>query len=96
MIEEAKLAGADCVKFQTFFIEELARQHTPKSDFQMKDTSSSSHSEMLRKCQLSYEDHQILFDYCKKSVSLMPNQLSTFLCQISFPSCSLRTPISMA
>ena len=74
LIEEAKLAGADCVKFQTFFIEELARQHTPKSDFQMKDTSSSSHSEMLRKCQLSYEDHQILFDYCKK---LEINFLST-------------------
>ena len=32
----------------------------------MRDKSSNSHIEMLKKCQLSYADHQVLFDYCKK------------------------------
>ncbi len=36
LIIKAKEAGATCVKFQTFFVRELAREHTPKSDFQKK------------------------------------------------------------
>lgn len=66
LIKDAKKAGATAVKFQTFFIEELARQHTPKSDFQMRDKSSNSHIEMLKRCQLSYADHEVLINYCKK------------------------------
>ena len=49
LVQQAKRAGATCVKFQTFFIEELAREHTPKSEFQLRDKSSTSHTEIPAK-----------------------------------------------
>ena len=68
LVQQAKRAGATCVKFQTFFIEELAREHTPKSEFQLRDKSSTSHTEMLERCQLSYDDHVTLFKLCNKTL----------------------------
>ncbi len=66
LVQQAKTAGATCVKFQTFFIEELAREHTPKSEFQLRDKSSKSHIEMLKRCQLSCDDHLTLFKLCNE------------------------------
>lgn len=60
LISDAKEAGATCVKFQTFFVNELARRHTPKSEFQKRDKTSENHIDMLRRCELSLSDHMHL------------------------------------
>ena len=64
MIDEAHRLGADAVKFQTFTASALASPETPKVEYQERDSSSSSHLEMLSKLELSHEDHRILAAYC--------------------------------
>lgn len=66
MILQAKSAGADAVKFQTFQAENLATISTPKVRYQEETTLvDQSHFEMLRQLELSKEQHQNLFDFCK-------------------------------
>ena len=65
MISAAKESGADAVKFQTFKAEILASKLTPKVKYQIENTrSSESHFQMLKKLELSYEDHFSLKAYC--------------------------------
>ena len=64
MIDEAHRLGADAVKFQTFRATALASPDTPKVEYQERDSSSSSHLEMLTKLELSHEDHRVLAAYC--------------------------------
>lgn len=67
MISEAKLSGANAVKFQTFTAKKLASNKTPKVDYQKKLTSKrESHFEMLQRFELSKSDHFLLSDFCKK------------------------------
>jgi N,N'-diacetyllegionaminate synthase len=67
MITEAKLAGADAVKFQTFTAKSLASEKTPKVDYQKKLTpGDESHYEMLERLELTKADHFLLADFCKK------------------------------
>lgn len=59
-------AGADCVKFQTFKAEKLAGRCAEKAEYQKAATGNDeSQFEMLKKLELSEDDHRILFDYCK-------------------------------
>ncbi len=75
MISEAKLAGADAVKFQSFTAKTLASKETPKADYQKKQiVVDESHYEMLQKLELSREDHLLLNDFC---IKLDINFLST-------------------
>lgn len=65
MIAEAKRAGADAVKFQSFNAKSLASEETPKVDYQKKLTKDDeSHYEMLEKLELTKSDHFILSDFC--------------------------------
>ena len=65
MIYEAKLAGADAVKFQSFRANRLVTKDTPKVKYQiMTSNSGESHYEMLKKLELSNKDHHRLFKYC--------------------------------
>jgi N,N'-diacetyllegionaminate synthase len=64
LIDLAVDCGADVVKFQTFSAERLASSATPKVAYQERDTSSSSHFDMLRSLELSESDHHVLFSYC--------------------------------
>ena len=67
MIDAAKSSGADVVKFQTFKAEKLVSKDTPKVKYQFNSTSpEESHYDMLKKLELSYEDHFKLKEYCKK------------------------------
>jgi N,N'-diacetyllegionaminate synthase len=67
MITEAKIAGADAVKFQTFTAKSLASEGTPKVDYQKKLTpGDESHYQMLQRLELSKSDHFLLVDFCKK------------------------------
>lgn len=65
MILEAKNAGADAVKFQTFTADSLVTRSTPKVDYQKNTTlSEESHFEMIRRLELGRRQHVVLFDYC--------------------------------
>jgi N,N'-diacetyllegionaminate synthase len=66
LIDAAKQAGADAVKFQTFTAETLASPDTPKVSYQVATTSvHESHFEMLKRLELSPEGHHELASYCK-------------------------------
>ncbi len=67
LVKEASLAGADVVKFQSFNSELLVTEDAPKAKYQMssqKDNDSSL--QMLKKLELSRNDHHILIDQCQK------------------------------
>jgi len=67
MIEAAKESGADVVKFQTFKAEKLVTQGTPKVKYQENTTSpEETHYEMIRKLELSLENHFIIKEFCEK------------------------------
>jgi len=66
MIEVAAQAGSDAVKFQTFQTEKGLCLSAPKADYQIRNTGTSeSQLEMIKKLELSQEDHYILRDHCK-------------------------------
>src|SRR3990167_9275275 len=61
LIDAAVTAGADAVKFQTFCAEQLVSQWAPKAAYQKKNTDSNeSQFSMLKKLELSFDDHFIL------------------------------------
>ena len=67
MIDKAKLAGADCVKFQTFNPSKLVSITAKKAPYQVLNTKNSKETqyEMLNKVKLTFKDHKILINYCK-------------------------------
>ncbi len=67
MIVEAKRAGADAVKFQTFKAENLVSYHAPKADYQKQTTGSAeTQMEMLKRLELSFEEFARLNEYAKE------------------------------
>ena len=68
LINCAKSAGADAVKFQTFKSEELVSLKASKADYQKQTTNSSeSQYEMLKKLELTHEMHLDLINHCKNN-----------------------------
>lgn len=66
MIDEAKAAGADAVKFQTFLTDELVLPAAPQAPYQARNMGHSSQSEMVRKLELPFADFVALKDHCSK------------------------------
>ncbi len=67
MILEAKNAGANAIKFQTFNVDNLVSKNAPKANYQKKNThSKESQYEMLKKLSLTYSDFKTLKQECKK------------------------------
>ncbi|QEC41048.1 N-acetylneuraminate synthase [Pseudobacter ginsenosidimutans] len=65
-IQEAKKAGADCVKFQTFKAEQIVTQNSPKASYQLAVTDpGESQFSMLKKLELSFDDYRELLKACK-------------------------------
>lgn len=72
LVDVASVAGVDYVKFQTFKAEKLVSKEAKKADYQVENTKNSKESqfEMLKKLELSEEDHNILIAYCaEKGIS---------------------------
>lgn len=65
LVAAAVEAGADAVKFQTFRADLLASPSTPKVKYQERDTTSASHLSMLRKLELSDQQHHEIAEYCR-------------------------------
>ena len=67
LIDVAKEAGADAVKFQTFKAEELVTADAGKAQYQKETTDAKeSQFEMLRKLELTESDFEELFNYAQK------------------------------
>ena len=67
LVDKAKEAGADCVKFQTFIASQIVSKNAVKADYQKKQTAKSeSQHEMLKKLELSFDDFIELNNYCKE------------------------------
>lgn len=65
LIEKAKQAGADCVKFQTFKADQVVLKDAPKAAYQLKTTSpSESQIQMLKKLELSFDDYRQIIEKC--------------------------------
>lgn len=67
LIKCAAEAGADFIKFQTFKAEKLVTEFAEKAKYQKKQTKDSeSQYEMIKRLELSKQDHKDLIQYAKK------------------------------
>lgn len=67
LIDAAKTAGADAVKFQTFVSTNLVSRLAPKAEYQKQTTGQTeSQLEMLKKLELSFEHFTMLHQYAKE------------------------------
>lgn len=67
LIDVAADAGVDYIKFQTFRTEKLVSKTAPKADYQIQNTGNdNSQYDMLKRLELSENDHWELIDYCNK------------------------------
>jgi N,N'-diacetyllegionaminate synthase len=69
LIDAAAAAGADYVKFQTFKADKLVSTEAKKAAYQAKNINDGDDSQygMLKKLELSEEDHYILKEYATKA-----------------------------
>lgn len=67
LIEEAAKAGADYVKFQTFKADKLVDKSAKKAKYQQEQTGEGGQYDMLKKLELSEDDHYHLLEVCKQN-----------------------------
>ncbi len=66
LVDAAKTAGADAVKFQTYRTEDLVTRQAPKAAYQNKTVPGKSQYDMLKGLELSAADFKVLSSYCRK------------------------------
>lgn len=67
LVDIAKSAGCDCVKFQTFSADKIVTKKAKKAEYQAQNTKNDdSQYKMLKKLELSYEQFKELKAYCDK------------------------------
>lgn len=68
LILQAKKAGADYAKFQTFNSENVFSKKTPKAKYQKNNTNKNETAlEMAKKLELTFEEHKSLKKFCDKN-----------------------------
>lgn len=87
MIDAAKVAGADAVKFQTFRTDDLVTAAAHKADYQSVSTGAGSQADMLRRLELPIKTFDALRRHC---VAVGVDFMST-----AFDSVSLEAVISL-
>lgn len=66
LVDVAKQANADYIKFQSFSHDALVTKNTPKANYQKSNfNNKETQSSMLQRLQLSFSDHLKLIKYCK-------------------------------
>ena len=73
LVDQAVLAGVDCVKFQTFNASRIVSKSAVMADYQKQNTGKDeSQYAMLKKLELSEQDFIELRDYCvKKNIAFL-------------------------
>lgn len=66
LVDIAKDAGADCIKFQTFKSSNLVSNSAEKAEYQKSTTGNGSQADMLKKLELSFDDFRNLKMYCDR------------------------------
>lgn len=68
LVDAAAEAGADYIKFQTFKAEKAVSISAKKANYQIQNSQNSGESQlqMLKKLELTQEQHEQIIDYCKK------------------------------
>lgn len=68
LVDAAVEAGVDIIKFQTFKADKLVSKDAKKAEYQKRNIGDGNDSQydMLKKLELSHEDHQTLLAYCKE------------------------------
>ena len=69
LVDMAKRAGADAIKFQTFKAKNISTINAPKSKYHIKTTGSDKKQtwfELLKSQELTLDQHIKLIKYCKK------------------------------
>lgn len=67
LCDEAKKAGADIVKFQTWKTENLITNTVAQADYQTANTGvKESQFDMLKKLELSYDDFRVIKKHCEE------------------------------
>lgn len=66
MVEAAKQAGADYIKFQTFKADCLVTPAGETAEYQKNNCNADSQLEMLRSLELSFDDFETIAMYCKE------------------------------
>ena len=65
LVDAAKEANADCVKFQTYITENDTAVNCEKAEYQKTEQQESQY-ELLKKSELSFDDFRKIQEYCKK------------------------------
>jgi len=80
LIDAAKNSGADAVKFQSFKASSLVSKKAEKAEYQKQTTSiNETQYEMIKKLELSLEDHHKLIDYClKKEIQFLSSPFDLY------------------
>lgn len=67
LVDAAAEAGADYIKFQTFKAEKAVSISAKKANYQIQNSQNSGESqlEMLKKLELTQEQHEQIINYCK-------------------------------
>lgn len=72
LVDKAKAAKVDAIKFQSFNADKLVTKNAPKAEYQKKNTGNGNQYNMLKKLELSLEDHIELKKYCdEKSIMFL-------------------------
>lgn len=67
LVDAAKTAGADCIKFQTFQAKNLVSYNAEKAEYQKDTTREGSQVDMLKNLELTYDEFIKLKAYCDKA-----------------------------
>ena len=91
LVDIAADSGADAIKFQTFKAERLVTATAAKADYQKANTDSEeTQFEMLKRLELSEDDHRLLIERCRdKGILFMSTpfeeQSADFLDSVDIP-----------
>lgn len=66
LVEKAVEAGVDYIKFQTFKASKLVTKAAKQAEYQQRNIGGQENSQyqMLKKLELTPEEHEVLIDYC--------------------------------
>lgn len=66
LVDAAKEAGADCIKFQTFKADKIVARSAQKAEYQKATTGNTSQQDMLKGLELAYSDFIKIKEHCEK------------------------------